>query len=198
MTSLQPKVVRCPTHGRRAHRPVHGCRLTEFHRSPRHSHGSTLPTVHSPAAHASSLHRGRRRRARGRAGSRLPICQRQYAGSSSPPARSSAALQLHPCWLDPATPGSRLEFPSRLTDHGVAWRCLLLYEHGGGEFDSLPAFFNTCAQKKCAQMLFDGARADAQMARDFLVAASLNEQTQYLLVSGRYLDIVKIDHWLFV
>jgi hypothetical protein len=47
-------------------------------------------------------------------------------------------------------------------------------------------------------VLFDGARADAQMARDFFVAAALNEQTQYLLVSGRYLDIVKIDHWLFV
>lgn len=39
-------------------------------------------------------------------------------------------------------------------------------------------------------MLLNGARADTQMARDFLVAASLNEQVQYLLVSGCYLDIV--------
>jgi hypothetical protein len=46
-------------------------------------------------------------------------------------------------------------------------------------------------------VLFDGPRADAQVAREFFVAASLHQQTQYLLVSGRYLDIVEVDHLAF-
>jgi hypothetical protein len=53
---------------------------------------------------------------------------------------------------------------------------LLLDEHCGREFHPLPAFFDACAQKQCAQVLFDGSRADIQLARDFFVAASLHEQ----------------------
>jgi hypothetical protein len=75
---------------------------------------------------------------------------------------------------------------------------LLLDEHGGGEFHSLPAFFNACAQKQRAQVLFHRPRADIQMARDFFVAASLHEQTQYLLVTGSYLNFIKVNHGLFV
>jgi hypothetical protein len=67
---------------------------------------------------------------------------------------------------------------------------LLLDEHGGREFHSLPAFLDTCAQKQSAQVLFHGPRADVQVARDFLVTASLHQQTQHLLVSGRYLDFI--------
>jgi hypothetical protein len=75
---------------------------------------------------------------------------------------------------------------------------LLLDEHRGGEFHSLPAFFNACAQKQRAQVLFHRPRADIQMARDFFVAASLHEQTQYLLVTGSDLNFIKVNHGLFV
>jgi len=50
---------------------------------------------------------------------------------------------------------------------------LFFDKHSGGEFHSLPAFSDACAQKQCAQMLFDGARADVQLARDFFVTASI-------------------------
>jgi hypothetical protein len=50
-------------------------------------------------------------------------------------------------------------------------------KHRGGEFHSLPAFFNACAQKQRAQVLFHRPRGDVQVARDFFVAASLHEQT---------------------
>jgi hypothetical protein len=75
---------------------------------------------------------------------------------------------------------------------------LLLDEHRGGELHSLPAFLNACAQKQCAQVLFYRPRADIQVARDFFVAASLHEQPQHLLVTGRYLNLVKVNHGLFV
>jgi hypothetical protein len=74
---------------------------------------------------------------------------------------------------------------------------LLLDEHGGREFHALPAFFNACAQKQRSQVLFNRPRADVQMARDFLVAASLNQQSQYLLVSGRDFNFVEVYHRLF-
>ena len=45
-------------------------------------------------------------------------------------------------------------------------------------------------------MLFHGARANTEMARNFLVAASLNQQLQNLLVSRGDFDIVQIDHGL--
>jgi hypothetical protein len=45
-------------------------------------------------------------------------------------------------------------------------------------------------------MLFHGTRANTEMARNFLVAASLNEQLQNLLVSRGDFDIVQIDHGL--
>jgi hypothetical protein len=34
------------------------------------------------------------------------------------------------------------------------------------------------------------------VARDFLVAAPLHEQTQNLLVTGRDLDFIEVDHGL--
>jgi hypothetical protein len=80
----------------------------------------------------------------------------------------------------------------------VAWLHLLLDEHGGGEFHTLAAFLDAGAEKQRAQVLFDGARADVQVARDFLVTAALDEQTKHLLVTGRYLDFVEIDHGRFV
>jgi len=54
---------------------------------------------------------------------------------------------------------------------------LLLNEHGGGEFYPLPAIFDPGAQKQRAEMLFHGARADAQLPGNLFVAASLDEQS---------------------
>jgi hypothetical protein len=43
-------------------------------------------------------------------------------------------------------------------------------------------------------MLFDGSGADVEVGRDLLVAASLHEQTEHLLVARRDFDFVEIDH----
>jgi hypothetical protein len=47
-------------------------------------------------------------------------------------------------------------------------------------------------------MLFDGARADVQLARDFFVTASLHQQMQHLPITGRYLDLIKVNHWMWI
>jgi hypothetical protein len=54
---------------------------------------------------------------------------------------------------------------------------LLLNEHGGGESYPLPAFFDPGPKKQRAEMLLHGARADAQLAGNLFVAASLDEQS---------------------
>src|SRR5258708_4000527 len=46
--------------------------------------------------------------------------------------------------------------------------------------------------KKRAQVLLHGARADTQLARDFFVAATLDQQVQDLLIAGRNLHPVEI------
>jgi hypothetical protein len=43
-------------------------------------------------------------------------------------------------------------------------------------------------------VLFHGARADAQMPRNFLVAATLHQQIQHLLVTGSDFDFLQVDH----
>ena len=47
-------------------------------------------------------------------------------------------------------------------------------------------------------MLLHGARADAELAGDLLVAAPLHEQSQYLLVPGRNLYFIEVNHGRFV
>jgi hypothetical protein len=47
-------------------------------------------------------------------------------------------------------------------------------------------------------VLFDGPGADVQVTGDLFVAASLNEQTQHLLVTRSDFDFIEVDHWLFV
>ena len=111
------------------------------------------------------------------------------------PVRSAVAGHVK-CEFEPAPDSqlvecsARLGFPLRLADHGAAWLHLLLDEHRGGEFHSLPPFFNACAQKQRAQMLFNRPRADVQLARDFFIAVPLHQQMQDLLVSGGYLDAI--------
>jgi hypothetical protein len=43
-------------------------------------------------------------------------------------------------------------------------------------------------------MLFHRSRADAQMPRDFLVAATLHQQIQDLLIAGCDLNFFEINH----
>jgi len=73
-------------------------------------------------------------------------------------------------------------------------RSLFLGEHRDGQFHPLAPMADSRPQKQRSQMLFDRARADVQPARDFLVAASLHQQIQDLLVPGRHFDFLKIDH----
>jgi hypothetical protein len=71
---------------------------------------------------------------------------------------------------------------------------LLLDKHGRSQFHALAAFFDPGTQKQRAEMLFHGPRADAQVARDLFIAAALHQKTQNLVVSGGYLDFIKVDH----
>jgi hypothetical protein len=43
-------------------------------------------------------------------------------------------------------------------------------------------------------MLFDSARADAQLPGDFLVAATLDQQIEHLLIPRRYFNSIDIHH----
>src|SRR6267154_6911104 len=52
---------------------------------------------------------------------------------------------------------------------------LRFLECGGSQPHPLTPFPNSSAQKKRAQMLFHGARADAQLPGDFLIAAALDQ-----------------------
>jgi hypothetical protein len=60
---------------------------------------------------------------------------------------------------------------------------------------SLATLLDSCAQEKCAEMLFDGARADAQFRRDFFIAAALNQQVENLPVAARDFDLIYIQHF---
>jgi hypothetical protein len=69
-----------------------------------------------------------------------------------------------------------------------------LIEHGDGQLHALAAIANSGAQKQRAEMLLDGARADIELARDFFIAAALNQQFQDLPVTGRHFDLIQIHH----
>jgi hypothetical protein len=47
-------------------------------------------------------------------------------------------------------------------------------------------------------MLFHGARADVELARNLFVAAALYDQVQDLLVAGSDFDLIQVDHDLFL
>src|ERR1035438_7661112 len=101
----------------------------------------------APTASARARRQGWPHTAQVRAESRRQACRRLCADSSSPPARWFSALRQCPCWSDPAKLRTQLESLWWLVDHAVAWLHLLLDEHGGREFHSLPAFLDACAQK---------------------------------------------------
>jgi hypothetical protein len=51
-------------------------------------------------------------------------------------------------------------------------------------FCRFAAIPDSSAQEQCAQVLLNGARADVELARNFVVARSLDQQIQHLLVGG--------------
>jgi hypothetical protein len=63
-----------------------------------------------------------------------------------------------------------------------------------GQFYPFAAIPDSGAQKQRAQVLLNGARADVELARNFLVAASLDQQIQHLLVAGGNFDLFQIHH----
>jgi hypothetical protein len=75
---------------------------------------------------------------------------------------------------------------------------LLSLENGSREFHALAAIRNSGSQKQRAQMLLHCPGADVQLLRDFLVAASFNQQFQNLFVALRNLDVAEIQHEIFL
>jgi hypothetical protein len=71
---------------------------------------------------------------------------------------------------------------------------LLSLEYGGGELYPFAAILNTGSEKQSPKMLFHGPGADVQLLRDFLVAASFDQQMQNLLIALRNLDVAEIQH----
>src|SRR5437899_11224944 len=61
--------------------------------------------------------------------------------------------------------------------------CLLLHKHCGRKLHTLAPISNSRAQKECAQVLFHRSRANVQLGSDFFIAASLDQQLQYLFVT---------------
>src|SRR5258708_34652863 len=110
-----------------------------------------------------------------------------------------------PCSVVPRSlPISRLVRPSQTRvatcvsfgvnrSRGIIFHLRLL-ECGGSEPHPLAPLPNSSAQKKRAPMLLHGARADTQLPGDFLVAATLDQQIEHLLISRRNFDSVDIHH----
>jgi hypothetical protein len=71
---------------------------------------------------------------------------------------------------------------------------LLSLEHCGRELHALAAIFDSGSEKQRAQMLFHSPGADVQLLRDFLVAASFDQQVKNLLIALRDLDVTEIQH----
>src|SRR5260370_8584395 len=59
---------------------------------------------------------------------------------------------------------------------------LCFLECGGSQPHPLAPLPNSGAQKKRAQMLFHGARADAQLPANFLVPSTLTQQSEPFLI----------------
>ncbi len=50
-------------------------------------------------------------------------------------------------------------------------------------------------QEQRAEMLFDGATADVELAGNLFVATALYEQIRYLLVAWSDFHLNEVDHW---
>jgi hypothetical protein len=67
-------------------------------------------------------------------------------------------------------------------------------ECGGSQPNAFASVPNSGTQKKRAQVLFHGTRTDAQLPRDFLIAAALNQQIQHLLIPGCNFYSFEVHH----
>jgi hypothetical protein len=75
---------------------------------------------------------------------------------------------------------------------------LLSLENGSRKFHALAAILNSCSQKQRTQMLFHSPGTDVQLLRDFLVAASFDQQLENLFIALRNLDVAEIQHEIFL
>jgi hypothetical protein len=73
---------------------------------------------------------------------------------------------------------------------------LLLFKYGGGQDYAFASLLDTGAQKKRAQVLLYGSRADAEFGCDLFIAAALYQQLQNLLVATSNFDLIEIQHFL--
>lgn len=73
---------------------------------------------------------------------------------------------------------------------------LLLFKDGGCQDDPLASLLDSGAQKQRAQVLLDGAWADAEFGCDLFVAAALDQQLQNLLVAARDFDLIEVQHFV--
>jgi hypothetical protein len=67
-------------------------------------------------------------------------------------------------------------------------------EHGCGKLHALAAILDPGSEKQRTQMLFHGPGADVQLLRDFLVAASFDQQLENLFIALRNFDVAQIQH----
>jgi hypothetical protein len=67
-------------------------------------------------------------------------------------------------------------------------------EHGSGKLYPLAPIPNPGPQKQRPQMLLHGTRTNVQLRCDFLVAATLHQQSQNLFIALRNLDFAEINH----
>jgi hypothetical protein len=73
---------------------------------------------------------------------------------------------------------------------------LLLFKYGGCQDYAFAPLPDSRAQKKRAQVLLHGARADAEFGCDLFIAAALYQQLKNLLVATSDFDLVQVQHFL--
>jgi hypothetical protein len=75
---------------------------------------------------------------------------------------------------------------------------LLKFKDGRSQNHPLAPLLDSGPQKKRAQVLLNGARADAQFGCDFFITAALDKQPENLLVAASNFDLIEVQHVLFV
>jgi hypothetical protein len=69
--------------------------------------------------------------------------------------------------------------------------CLLLFKYRGSKDDPLSALLDAGPQEQRAQVLLDGAWADAEFSSDFFVAAARDQQFQNVLIAAGDFDLIE-------
>jgi hypothetical protein len=72
---------------------------------------------------------------------------------------------------------------------------LLLFKYGGCQDYAFAPLLDSRAQKKRAQVLFNGAGTDAEFRSDLFIAAALNQQVKNLLVAAGDFDLIEVQHF---